>query len=48
MNDIICNSDKSEFVMHILDIQHSFGMIADTVVIRIMPKGHLMDTWEQY
>jgi hypothetical protein len=38
--DIKCNRDNSRFAKHIIDFQHEYGIIDETVeILKIMPKG---------
>jgi len=49
LRDFKYNNQKSKFVQHLLDKQHSMDVMENTVdVIHIISKGKMMDTIEKY
>jgi hypothetical protein len=47
--EYIHTKDISKYAKHILDAQHKYGKIGDTTdILKIMPKGIDMDTWELF
>jgi hypothetical protein len=46
---IRANNSNSKYAQHILESQHSYGLITDIMkILHLDKKGQLMNTWERF